>query len=84
MNRTEVRGARGNPWKDSPQTTVVGMVRSALQSTPADAAARAEVAVLAAELWDARKELGRFLFFNSAKRKASEAIVRDVRSLAPR
>jgi hypothetical protein len=84
MNRTEVRGARGNPWKDSPQTTVVGMVRSALQSTPADAAARAEVAVLAAELWDARKELGRFLFFSSAKRKAYEAIVRDVRSLAPR
>jgi hypothetical protein len=78
LNESETRDAKSNPWKDAPQTTMAGLVRGELRAAPRDPAVLARFHALGEELWAARKNLGRFLFFNSAKRKAYEAIIREI------
>jgi len=69
---------KGNPWKDSKLSTMVGLLVQNLKSVDQTSATRKMYARLGQDLWEHRKELGKGLFFKSGKRKEYESLCKEL------
>jgi hypothetical protein len=69
---------KGNPWKDSKLSTMVGLLVQNLKSIDQTSATRKVYARLGQDLWEHRKELGKVLFFKSGKRKEYESLCKEL------
>lgn len=78
-NSSETIGQKQNIWKDaSGLGSILGLLVNEYRQTTHSADAKARYKVLATELNKARKNLGKFLFFKSGKRKAYESLVKEL------
>jgi len=78
-NSQETIGSGANIWKiDNGLNSVLGLVRNEYRNTTQSADANKAYKALAQDLWKSRKNLGKFLFFKSAKRKAYETLCKQL------
>jgi hypothetical protein len=71
-----LRKAKGNPWENNSTETMLGMLVSLNQASEQTPAAQKRYDALAHQLWEARKNLPKFLIWKSGKRKAYEKMVK--------
>lgn len=79
INEEETRSMRKNGpnlWKKDPGATMVGKLVELKTSTDQSEAAVKQFDQLAKQLWEARKNLPKFLFIKSGKRGAYEGLVK--------
>ena len=69
---------KGNPWKDDRLSTLLRQVVENLRSVDQTSATRGIYARLGEDIWEHCNKLGKFLFFKSGKRKAYEALCKEL------
>lgn len=67
-----------NPWKDGGSSTMLGRLVHNLKSQDQTPATRKAYARMGQDLWEHRRELGKFLFIKSGKRKEYESLCKEL------